>query len=212
MLVARTENRRELRRKPSAINGFPDFNFRLTHYPFSCKWATGVCIFAVWGVALLRPSRQNHPTSSLTRVFSYGPIACACGLCFVRCRCCGMRVGLAAEADKPAAPAGKVSYFRDVRPIFQVHCQGCHQPAKAMGEFVMTDFDGAAQGGRERASRRSCRASRTRATCSTQITPADGKAEMPKDKPPLAEDRDQADPPMDRRRGRRRHAGCRSRA
>src|SRR6266542_3423379 len=32
----------------------------------------------------------------------------------------------------------QVSYSRDVRPIFQQHCQGCHQPAKAEGGFLMT--------------------------------------------------------------------------
>ena len=46
-----------------------------------------------------------------------------------------------------AVPTPTVSYFRDVRPIFQVHCQGCHQPAKAMGEFVMTNFEDLAKGG-----------------------------------------------------------------
>ena len=92
-------------------------------------------------------------------------------------------------ADAPAAkPPGTVSYFRDVRPIFQVHCQGCHQPAKAMGEYVMTNRRGPAQRGRKRASRRSCPASPTRATCWPRSRPADGKAEMPKDKEPLAED------------------------
>src|ERR1700732_5046232 len=42
-----------------------------------------------------------------------------------------------------AAPAEKkipevVSYYRDVRSIFQQHCQGCHQPAKPQGGYVMT--------------------------------------------------------------------------
>jgi WD40 repeat protein len=37
-----------------------------------------------------------------------------------------------------SAPAGKVSYYKDVRPIFQQHCQGCHQPAKPQGGYVMT--------------------------------------------------------------------------
>ena len=32
--------------------------------------------------------------------------------------------GVRAE-DPPA-----ISYYKDVRPIFQQHCQGCHQPAK----------------------------------------------------------------------------------
>lgn len=40
-----------------------------------------------------------------------------------------------AEAKKePAA----ISYYRDVRPLFQQHCQGCHQPAKPQGSFIMT--------------------------------------------------------------------------
>ena len=50
-------------------------------------------------------------------------------------------------AGADAAPAATVSYFRDVRPIFQVHCLGCHQPAKAMGDFVMTNFENLAKGG-----------------------------------------------------------------
>jgi hypothetical protein len=33
-----------------------------------------------------------------------------------------------------------VSYYKDVRPIFQLHCQGCHQPAKAQGGYVMTSY------------------------------------------------------------------------
>jgi hypothetical protein len=34
----------------------------------------------------------------------------------------------------------KVSYYKDVRPVLQQHCQGCHQPAKAQGDYVMTDY------------------------------------------------------------------------
>jgi hypothetical protein len=39
-----------------------------------------------------------------------------------------------------AADPAKPSYFHDVRPIFVQHCQGCHQPAKAQGSYVMTDL------------------------------------------------------------------------
>ncbi|HJT35053.1 MAG TPA: c-type cytochrome domain-containing protein [Pirellulales bacterium] len=42
---------------------------------------------------------------------------------------------LAARADD--APA-KVSYYKQIRPVFQEHCQGCHQPAKRSGGFDMT--------------------------------------------------------------------------
>src|SRR6266851_9195763 len=47
---------------------------------------------------------------------------------------CPARVG----AEPPAPVAQKVSYARDVRPLFQQHCMGCHQPAKAGGSFIMT--------------------------------------------------------------------------
>ena len=40
-------------------------------------------------------------------------------------------------ADKDALPA-EVSFYKDVRPVFQQHCNGCHQPAKPSGGFVMT--------------------------------------------------------------------------
>ncbi len=37
-------------------------------------------------------------------------------------------------------PAGKVSYYKEVLPIFRQHCQGCHQPAKPLGGYVMTSY------------------------------------------------------------------------
>ena len=35
-----------------------------------------------------------------------------------------------------------VSYYKQIRPIFQAHCQGCHQPAKSSGAYVMTAAGG----------------------------------------------------------------------
>ena len=49
------------------------------------------------------------------------------------------------EAEGEAS--GKISYYRQIRPILQAHCQGCHQPAKPGGEFVMTAFDRLLKGG-----------------------------------------------------------------
>ena len=46
-----------------------------------------------------------------------------------------------------AKPTGKVSYYREIRPILQANCQGCHQPAKSKGGFVMTDFKKLLAGG-----------------------------------------------------------------
>lgn len=47
----------------------------------------------------------------------------------------------AAKGDDASETKSKpVSYYRDVRPIFVQHCQGCHQPAIPRGQYVMTDF------------------------------------------------------------------------
>jgi len=40
-----------------------------------------------------------------------------------------------------------VSYYQDIRPILQANCQGCHQPAKVKGGYVMTDFKKLVEGG-----------------------------------------------------------------
>ncbi len=49
--------------------------------------------------------------------------------------------------DPPGSPADKISYYQQIRPIFQARCQGCHQPAKAKGDYVMTAFDRLLKGG-----------------------------------------------------------------
>jgi WD40 repeat protein/mono/diheme cytochrome c family protein len=51
----------------------------------------------------------------------------------------GLSASFAAEpAEKKEAK--DISYYKDVRRIFQQHCQGCHQPAKPQGGYVMTGF------------------------------------------------------------------------
>src|SRR5258706_9851144 len=49
------------------------------------------------------------------------------------------------STDEKAAP--KVSYYREIRPILQANCQGCHQPAKSKGGYVMTEFKRLVAGG-----------------------------------------------------------------
>jgi WD40 repeat protein len=44
------------------------------------------------------------------------------------------------EKKKDDKEPDVVSYHRHVRPIFQMHCQGCHQPAKAEGSYLMTTY------------------------------------------------------------------------
>lgn len=60
------------------------------------------------------------------------PLACASGWAVAASALAQQPV------DKPKELPAEVSYYRDVRPLFQQHCQGCHQPAKAQGGFVMT--------------------------------------------------------------------------
>jgi WD40 repeat protein/mono/diheme cytochrome c family protein len=84
-----------------------------------------------------------------------------------------------------AAPAAKVSYDKQVRPIFQVHCQGCHQPAKAGGGYVMTAFDRLLKGG-ESGEPAIVPGHPADSFLIDKVTPEGGKAEMPQDKPPLA--------------------------
>src|ERR1700761_5466858 len=85
-----------------------------------------------------------------------------------------------AEVEDPNAP---ISYHKKIRPILQAECQGCHQPAKAKGGYVMTDFAKFLAGGEE------CTKDQKQAIVPKdpsksflieQITPtAEGKAEMP---------------------------------
>ena len=94
-----------------------------------------------------------------------------------------------ASADDAAtkladAAAGKISYYKQVRPIFQANCQGCHQPAKAGGGYVMTRFDRLLSGGDSKEAA-VIKGKPDESHLIAQITPEEGKAEMPKDKPAL---------------------------
>jgi len=53
----------------------------------------------------------------------------------------GFCLSISAQPAKPepAVVEKPVSYYRQIRPLVQVHCQGCHQPAKAQGAYIMTD-------------------------------------------------------------------------
>ena len=94
--------------------------------------------------------------------------------------------GVAGAASAPAkkdAPK-KVSYYKEVRPILQANCQGCHQPAKTKGSYVMTDFKQLLAGGESKL-RAIVAKSPDKSNLIKLITPVDGKAEMPEGKKPL---------------------------
>ena len=93
-------------------------------------------------------------------------------------------MGLAhAEEAKPE----KVSFYNDIRPIFQASCHGCHQPAKAKGEYVMTTFKQLLKGG-DSEEVAIVPGKPDESHLITLITPIDGDAEMPQKADPLPAD------------------------
>ena len=108
------------------------------------------------------------------------------------------------DAKGEAAPAAAVSYDKQIRPIFQARCQGCHQPAKPSGGYVMTAFDRMLAGGKSKAVAIVPK-NPEESHLVDQITPDGGEAEMPRGQKPLARGRDRAGQAVDRGRSRRRH-------
>ncbi|MFM8579624.1 MAG: DUF1549 domain-containing protein, partial [Planctomycetaceae bacterium] len=89
-----------------------------------------------------------------------------------------------AIAEEPASQR-PVSYFKDIRPIFQARCQGCHQPAKPEGGFVMTEVQRLRDAG-DSGNAGVVPGKAGESHLLAQITPdVDGLAEMPKDGKPL---------------------------
>jgi WD40 repeat protein/mono/diheme cytochrome c family protein len=49
-------------------------------------------------------------------------------------------LALAFAAPVTAADPPAVSYHKEIVPIFRQNCVGCHQPARAQGGYIMTDY------------------------------------------------------------------------
>lgn len=107
-------------------------------------------------------------------------------------------VGAAPPKVETSDEGKPVSYFRKIRPIFQAQCQGCHQPAKAKGGYVMTDFARLVHGGEsaDKGEAAIVPKSPDHSLLIQQITPVAAtegpdagqkKAEMPPKKAPLSE-------------------------
>ncbi len=79
-----------------------------------------------------------------------------------------------------------VSYYKQIRPILQAQCQGCHQPAKPKGGYVMTDYVKLLAGG-DSEGKAIVPKNPSESSLIKQITPKDGKADMPKGAKPLHE-------------------------
>jgi WD40 repeat protein/mono/diheme cytochrome c family protein len=99
-------------------------------------------------------------------------------------------IGTARAADtgamQPASLPAKISYYRDIRPILQANCQGCHQPAKAKGGYVMTNFKGLLAGGETEGAAITPEHA-DQSSILKMVTPQNGEARMPKGKNPLAD-------------------------
>ena len=59
-----------------------------------------------------------------------------------------MRVLASAIVTAACLSAAEPSYFKDVRPVLQRQCQGCHQPNLKSSDLDLTTFDGLAKGGK----------------------------------------------------------------
>jgi WD40 repeat protein/mono/diheme cytochrome c family protein len=89
-------------------------------------------------------------------------------------------------AEEGKAPSVEVSFARDIRPILLARCVGCHQGARTEGDYLMTDFDrllGEGESGKAAV----VPGKPDESFLIEQITPVDGRAEMPTEGPPLAE-------------------------
>lgn len=51
--------------------------------------------------------------------------------------------------QKKTTKSQPVSYYRQIRPIMQRYCSGCHQPAKAGGKLSLTSYDELKKGGED---------------------------------------------------------------
>lgn len=92
---------------------------------------------------------------------------------------------LSAEERDNLSDTGSVSFYSQIRPIFQAQCHGCHQPAKARGDYVMTDFDALLKGG-ESEDKAIIPGNPDQSYLVELITPVNGEAEMPQKGGPLS--------------------------
>src|SRR5262249_23685154 len=90
-----------------------------------------------------------------------------------------------AADKKDQQPHGPVSYYKDVRRLFQQHCQGCHQPAKPQGGYVMTSHADVLKAG-DRTVPNVVPGKPDESGLLRQVLPKTGKAAMPRGKAPLS--------------------------
>ena len=102
-------------------------------------------------------------------------------------RCLTLSIVAAGPLARAEDQAKTISYYKDIRPILQQHCQGCHQPAKSLGGYVSVlyaDLFKAGNTGKPPV----VKGKPDESQLFKQVIPQSGKAPMmPKDKDPLPE-------------------------
>jgi WD40 repeat protein/mono/diheme cytochrome c family protein len=93
--------------------------------------------------------------------------------------------GAGAQEKKHDAAPAKISYDRQIRPIFQGVCVGCHQPAKAKGNYVMMSREQLLSAGESKLAA-IVPGQPGKSNLVKLITPDKGEAEMPKGKKALS--------------------------
>ncbi len=114
----------------------------------------------------MRPSDRR---SSMRTLFCFG-IAVA-----ISSIASGDTTGQPADAKAETKP---LSFHREIQPIFSRNCFGCHQAAKRLGSYSMTDF-ASLLGGGETERQAIVPGKPGESFLIDQITPIDGHAEMP---------------------------------
>lgn len=89
------------------------------------------------------------------------------------------------KKEETVDPNAPVSFYKQIRPIFQGQCHGCHQPAKAKGDYIMTDFAALLKGGEEDVAIIPGKPEESNLVKLIQVH--EGKAEMPQKADPLAD-------------------------
>jgi mono/diheme cytochrome c family protein len=100
--------------------------------------------------------------------------------------CCLLAFAAPAGNADDRSEEGMISFREQIQPIFRDNCQGCHQPAKAMGAYVLTDFERSLSAG-ETGEAAIVPGDPDASYLLAQIEPFEGEAAMPKDGPPLKE-------------------------
>lgn len=90
------------------------------------------------------------------------------------------------DSNRSEAADGPVSFHKQIKPILVANCLGCHQPAKASGRYVMTDFARLLSGG-ESESQAVVPGKPDESYLLEQIVPVDGAASMPPEGNPLSD-------------------------